>query len=413
MSNKNARLGVVPGVEVFLEQHLDLVKNRKVGLLTNAAGVDRQQNSVLELFYENPKIELKALFGPEHGLRANAQAGEYVPFSQDEKHNLPVFSLYGQDLKFDSYSGKDLDKTMRVFDTQDQGKIPKKAMLKELEVMIFDLQDVGTRIYTFAATMAYCMKVCAKTGIEFIILDRPNPLNGLDMEGPILEYPKFSSFVGLYPIPIRHAMTLGELALYFHENFLKKKPLLKVISMEGWKRHMWFDETSLPWIPPSPNMPNFKTAMVYPGQILFEGTNVSEGRGTTRPFEVFGAPWIDGDLLKKRLHELDLPGVEFQKSEFTPTFSKYQSEFCSGCHIYVTDRNIYKPLFTTLHIISVILDLYPKKFFFHEDYFDKVMGTHKVREDIEQGRQAADIIHAFDDEIREFAERRQPYLLYS
>jgi len=254
--------------------------------------------------------------------------------------------------------------------------------------------------------------VCAENGIDFILLDRPNPLNGIDMEGPILEYPEFSSFIGLYPIPLRHAMTLGELALFFQDNFIRNKLHLRVIPMEGWQRKMWFDDTSLPWVPPSPNMPTLNTAIVYPGQVLWEGTNVSEGRGTSLPFEVFGAPWIDGSNLGIRLAVLDLPGVTFQEQKFTPAFSKYEGKLCGGCRIRVTDRNTYKPLLTTLNIISVVKDLYSRELYFHEDYFDKVVGTSQVRQNLEMGNRSIVAHHAFDDEIRTFTEKRSPYLLY-
>jgi len=196
--------------------------------------------------------------------------------------------------------------------------------------MIFFFLDVGTRIYTYISTMAYAMEACAQNKIEFIVLDRPNPINGLAVEGPILEYPQYSSFVGLYPIPIRHGLTAGELAKLFNQKYLKKKVSLQVIPMQGWQRKMWYDQTGLPWVSPSPNMPTLTTATVYPGQVFLEGTNVSEGRGTTKPFELFGAPWIDGYELTKRLNSLLLPGAAFREAWFTPTFSKWRcSNTCS------------------------------------------------------------------------------------
>ncbi|PMP94175.1 MAG: DUF1343 domain-containing protein, partial [Candidatus Aminicenantes bacterium] len=269
---------VRPGVEVFLEKHLDLVSGKKVGLITNPSGVDRQFNSTAWLFKKNPKINLVALYGPEHGVRGNAQAGEYVPFYFDDKFQLPVFSLYGQSFRPEAGMLKNIDEYMRSFDTQYEGKIPEKNMIKEVDVLIFDIQDVGIRVYTYLATMAYAMEACAETGIEFIVLDRPNPINGIIMEGPILQYPEYSSFVGVYPIPLRHGMTLGELARLFNDRFQKKKAKLTVIPAEGWKRDMWFDQTGLPWVMPSPNIPTLDTATVYPGQVFLEGTNISEGR---------------------------------------------------------------------------------------------------------------------------------------
>lgn len=405
------------GVEVFLESHLDLVRGKKVGLITNPTGIDRHLRSVVELFHENPAIDLVALYGPEHGIRGNAQAGEYVPFYFDEKYKLPVgpipvFSLYGQSLKPSPGMLKNIDEYMRSFDTTRAGKIPEGAMIKDVDVLIFDIQDIGTRVYTYATTMAYVMQACAESGIHFIVLDRPNPINGVAMEGPILEYPEFSSFVGIYPIPVRYGMTVGELARLYNDQFLEKKANLTVIPMQGWQRTMWSDETGLPWVIPSPNMPTVDTAMVYPGQVYFEGTNVSEGRGTTRPFEMFGALWIDGYELTRKLNGLNLTGVKFREAWFTPTFSKFAGEPCGGAQIHVTDRNLYRPLETTLNIIKTIKDMYPEKFKFHPEYFDKIMGTAKVREALEKGAAVGKIAASFKQGLDDFSEKRKPYLLY-
>ena len=400
------------GIEVFLEKHLDLVEGKNVGLVTNPTGVDSRVRSTIELFYENKGINLTALYGPEHGVRGNAQAGEYVPFYRDDKYDIPVFSLYGQSRKPFSGMLKNIDEYMRTFDTQDEGKIPEAEMIGSLSVMVFDIQDVGTRIYSYIATMAYCMEACAENNIDFIVLDRPNPINGKDIEGPLLEYPEYSSFVGLYSIPVRHGMTVGELAKLFNDRFLKKKVNLTVIPMEGWERQMWYDETSLPWVIPSPNMPTLDTATVYPGQVFLEGTNVSEGRGTTKPFELFGAPWIDGHELTRRLNTLLLPGVTFREAWFTPTFSKYEGELCGGAQIHILDRNEYRPFETTLHIIKTVMDLYPEKFQFHQEYFDKIMGNAKIRVAFEEGREVKDLVRTYIGETEEFSEARKSYLIY-
>ncbi|HAV42315.1 MAG TPA: DUF1343 domain-containing protein, partial [Acidobacteria bacterium] len=338
--------GVKPRVEVFLEKHLDLVKDKKVGLITNPSGVNSKLESSAWLFKNHPAINLVALYGPEHGVRGEAQAGEYVPFYLDEKFNLPVFSLYGQSFKPEPEMLKNIDELMRNFDTQSSGKIPEENMVKGLDVLVFDIQDVGTRVYTYVATMALAMESCAELGIEFIVLDRPNPVGGKILEGAVLKYPEYSSFVGLYPIPERHGLTIGELARLFNDQFLKTKAKLTVIPAEGWKRDWWFDQTGLPWVMPSPNMPTLETAAVYPGQVYLEGTNLSEGRGTTRPFELFGAPWIDGWELSRKLNSLDLPGVIFREAWFTPTFSKYQGERCGGCQLHVIDRESFQPFLT-------------------------------------------------------------------
>jgi len=400
------------GVEVFMEKHLKLVKGKRVGLITNPSGVDSHLRSTIELFYQNPEIKLVALYGPEHGVRGNAQAGQYVPFYVDEKYHLPVFSLYGQSEKPEPGMLKNIDEYMRSFDTHIEGKVPIKEMVKNIEVMVFDIQDVGTRIYTYIATMAYAMEACAQNKIEFIVLDRPNPINGLDMEGPLLEYPQYSSFVGLYPIPVRHALTVGELAKLFNQKFLKKKVSLQVIPMQGWQRKMWYDQSGLPWVSPSPNMPTLTTATVYPGQVFLEGTNVSEGRGTTKPFELFGAPWIDGYELAKGLNSLHLPGVTFREAWFTPTFSKYQGKLCGGAQIHLVNRNKYQPLATTLYIIKTIRYLYPDQFKFHKEYFDKIMGTSTIRKSLENGLSIQQIINSYQQQIDDFREMRKSYLLY-
>ncbi len=400
------------GVEVFLESRLDLVKGKKVGLITNPSGVDSRLRSVIDLFRAAAGIELVALYGPEHGVRGNAQAGEYVPFYFDDQFGLPVFSLYGQSFKPAPGMLKDIDEYMRSFDTTGAGKIPESAMIRDVDAMVFDIQDVGTRVYTYMATMAYGMQAAAESGIDFIVLDRPNPINGKDMEGPVLEYPEYSSFVGLYPIPERHGLTVGELARLFNDKFLEKKVNLTVIPVEGWRREAWLDETGLPWVIPSPNMPTLDTATVYPGQVLIEGTNVSEGRGTTRPFELFGAPWIDGYALAGRLNALGLGGVRFREAWFTPAFSKFTGEICGGAQVHVTDRNLYRPFETALHIIRTIREMYPEKFEFHAGYFDKVAGTAKIRDAIERGAGVAEIVRSYEAGLKAFAAERQTYLLY-
>jgi len=401
------------GAEVFLAEYLHLVKGRNVGLVTNPSAVDSQLRPIIDLFFHQPEIKLVALYGPEHGVRGNAQAGEYVPFYIDHKYNLPVISLYGQSRRPSPEMLSDIDAFMRSFDTVKEGKTLDKDHIQGLDVLIFDIQDVGTRVYTYIATMAYCLEACAEAGVEFIVLDRPNPITGVLMEGPLLEYPQYSSFVGLYPIPLRHGLTVGELALYFNDRFLAKKARLRVIPTKGWRRSMWFDDTGLPWVMPSPNMPTLQTAIVYPGQVFLEGTNVSEGRGTTRPFEFFGAPWIDGYELASRLNKLNLPGVKFREAWFTPTFSKHKGELCGGCQIHVTSREEYRPLATTLWIIKTIKEMYPQKFSFYPEYFDKIMGTSKVRLALEMDQPSLEeIILSFEQEVKQFAEERRPYLLY-
>lgn len=399
------------GVEVLFEKHLDLLRGKRVGLITNPSGTTRNLDSIIELFRAHPDVKLVALYGPEHGVRGNAQAGEYVAFYYDEQFKLPVFSLYGQSHRPPPDMLSNIDEYMRNFDTNDTGKRVERDMVQAIDVMVFDLQDVGTRVYTYIATMAYAMEAAAEQGIPFVVLDRPNPINGLTMDGPILQ-PKFSSFIGLYPIPLQHGMTTGELAQLFNDRFLKKKAQLTVVPMEGWRRTDWFDDTGLPWVLPSPNLPTLDSAVVYPGQVIFEGTNLSEGRGTTKPFELFGAPWIDGYTLARELNALQIPGVRFREAWFTPTFSKFKGERCGGCQLHVTDRAAYRSIPTTLAILQTVKRLYGDHLKLHDRYFDKVMGTSEVREALLRGEPWERIVAGWEAGLREFAALREPYLLY-
>ena len=400
------------GVDVLFEERLALLHGKRVGLITNPTGVDGRFRSIIERFRAEPGFTLAALYGPEHGVRGNAQAGEYVAFYQDEHLGLPVFSLYGQSQKPPADMLTNIDAYMREYDTQHVGKTVDRAMIQAVDVMVFDLQDVGTRVYTYVATMAYAMQAAAEAGIPFIVLDRPNPITGSAMEGPILEYPAHSSFIGLYPVPLRHGMTAGELAQLFNAKFLPRPADLTVIPLDGWRRSQWYDDTGGPWVLPSPNLPTLDTAIVYPGQVLLEGTNLSEGRGTTRPFEVFGAPWIDGYVLAQDLNALALPGAAFREAWFTPTFSKFAGERCGGCQVHVTDRRAFAPIATTLAILERVQARYGTKLELHADYFDKVMGTSRVREAFERGDTFTTIAAAWQPGIAEFAKLRKPYLLY-
>jgi len=400
------------GVEILFAKHADLIRGKRMGLITNPTGLDSHLDSIIDRFRAEPGVTLVALYGPEHGVRGNAQAGEYVSFYYDEHLKLPVFSLYGQTHKPPADMMTNIDEYMRSFDTKHEGKQVAAGMMQSVDVMVFDLQDVGTRVYTYIATMAYAMQAAADAKIPFIVLDRPNPINGVTMEGPILEYPKHSSFIGLYPIPLRHGMTAGELARLFNDKFLTNKVNLTVVPMENWSRDEWFNETSLPWVMPSPNLPTPESATVYPGQVMIEGTNLSEGRGTTKPFELFGAPWIDGFVLSKKLNDLHLPGVKFREVWFTPTFSKFSGQQCGGCQLHVTDCDAYRPIATTLAILSEIKKEYGNKLEFHAAYFDKVLGTSSVREALERCESVDKIVAGFQPGLDGFAKLRAPYLLY-
>lgn len=380
------------GVEVLLDDKKDLIEGKRVGLITNPTGVDQNLNSIVDILHNDPDVELTALYGPEHGVRGSAQAGEYVEYYIDEKTGLPVYSLYGKTKK------------------------PTPEMLENIDVLLFDIQDVGTRFYTYIYTMAYAMEAAKENNIPLIVLDRPNPQGGTKVEGPVLDM-KYSSFVGNYSIPLRHGMTVGELAELFNEEF-EIGAELTVVKMNGWKREMYYDDTSLPFVMPSPNMPTLETALVYPGAALIEGTNVSEGRGTTKPFELIGAPFINADDLAGHLNSLNLPGVTFRAASFTPSFSKHAGKLSHGIQIHVTHRDAFKPVETGLHIVKAIHDMYPEDFEFRAEnsagisFFDNLMGNGWVREDIEEGKPVEEISSKWQKELKQFNKTREEYLLY-
>ncbi|MFJ7307868.1 exo-beta-N-acetylmuramidase NamZ family protein [Peribacillus frigoritolerans] len=378
---------VSPGIEVLLKDEKNVLSGKKVGLITNPTGIDSKLTSIVDLLHDDPDINLTALFGPEHGVRGDAQAGASVEYYIDEKTGLPVYSLYGKTKK------------------------PTPEMLKDVEVLVFDIQDVGTRYYTYIYTMAYAMEAAKENDIPFIVLDRPNPLGGESVDGPVLE-PEFSSFVGLYPIPLKHGMTVGELATFFNKEF-KIGADLKVIKMKGWKRDMDYDDTGLPFVLPSPNMPTVSTTFVYPATGLIEGTNVSEGRGTTKPFELIGAPYINSDELAGKLNGLRLPGVKFRAASFTPTFSKHAGKLSHGVEVYITDREEFKAVPTGLHIIKTIQDLYPGDFeFLAANNFNLLIGNGWVMSRIKDGSSVNEILKEYQVKQDAFKKVRKNYLLY-
>ncbi|WP_430517073.1 exo-beta-N-acetylmuramidase NamZ family protein [Bacillus infantis] len=380
------------GIEVLLDDQKELIEGKRVGLITNPTGVDQELNSIVDLLHNDPEVELTALYGPEHGVRGSAQAGEYVEFYTDDKTGLPVYSLYGATKK------------------------PTPEMLENVDVLLFDIQDVGTRFYTYIYTMAYAMEAAKENDIPFIVLDRPNPLGGTEVEGPVLETP-YKSFVGNYEIPLRHGMTVGELAKLFNEEF-EIGADLTVVKMKGWKRDMYYDETGLQFVMPSPNMPTLDTALVYPGAALIEGTNVSEGRGTTKPFELIGAPFINADNLAQQLNSLNMKGVSFRAASFTPSISKHAGKLSHGIQIHITDRDEFEPVKTGLHIVKSIHDLYPEDFAFRAEdsrgisFFDQLIGNGWVRDAIEEGKSVDWIESQWKDELKDFNKVRKAYLLY-
>jgi len=307
--------------------YLELFKGKRVGLITNATGVDSQFRRSIDLLIKE-KVNLVVLFAPEHGLRGNVVAGAAVPYEIDTKTGLPIFSLHGNVRK------------------------PTAAMLKDIDVLAFDIQDIGSRSYTYIYTMAYAMQSAKENGKLFVLFDRPNPIGGDKVEGGILNT-AYSSFIGLYPIPVRHGLTVGELARLFNEEFEIGVQLV-VIPMVGWKRNMQQEDTGLPWLMTSPNIPTPDSARVYPGTGLFGGSNVSEGIGTTRPFELVGAPWLDGQKLAEQMNSKKLSGVYFRSVHFTPQWGKYQGRTCNGIQIHVTERDRFEPVRAGLHLLEVI-----------------------------------------------------------
>jgi len=384
------------GLDVLIESRLDLLGGERVGLIVHPASINSRFEHAADLFHQHPQIKLTALFGPQHGIRGETQDNmiEWQTF-RDTRTGLPAYSLYGEARK------------------------PTAEMLSEVDVLVFDVQDVGTRVYTFIYTMALAMEAARDAGKRFVVLDRPNPINGEQIEGGILQT-DHRSFVGMFPIPMRHGMSVAELALMFNEEF-GIGCRLEVVKMEGWRREMWFDQTALPWVMPSPNMPTVDTAVVYPGMVMIEGTTLSEGRGTTRPFEIVGAPYIDPHRLVERLTTHNLPGVVFRPMHFQPSFHKYVGEVCGGIQIHVVDRNTFKPVLTGAAIMLSIRELYPNDFSWkrppYEYVFDKlpidvIAGGQRFREQIEAGVAGSEIEQSWQDGIREFEKRRGRYLLY-
>lgn len=381
---------VKAGVDVLLENPEKHLRGSRVGLVTNPTGVTGDLTPTLDALYGHPCVELKAVFGPEHGVRGDVQDALPVGHSIDPSTGLPVYSLYGEFMK------------------------PTAEMLEGVDALVLDIQDVGARFYTYTSTLTYSLQAAAEHGVSLIVLDRPNPVNGLAVEGNILE-PGFASFIGLHPIPMRHGLTMGELARFVNQEIGVD---LTVVPMRGWRRGMWFDETGLPWVQPSPNIPTLDTATVYPGTCLFEGVNVSEGRGTTRPFEYLGAPWIDGERWAAELNGLGLGGVRFRACSFTPTFSKYDGQRCVGVQLHVLDRSSFKPVETTLHMLAAVLRLWPEEFRWLEPsydrrrHFDLLAGTSKTREALGRGTPVQEIVDGWREKLEEFDEMRQDFLIY-
>ena len=384
------------GLEKFCESGVVSLRGARVGLVCNQASVDHSLRHAADILRSSNGINLSTLFGPQHGIRGDVQDNMVeTPHAKDSETGLPVYSLYSETRE------------------------PTEQMLEDVEVIVVDLQDVGCRIYTFVYTLANCMRAAKKYGKKVIVCDRPNPLGGEKISGTILES-GFESFVGQFPIPTRHGMTIGELAKMFNELFGIGCDL-EIIPLEGWSREFWFDETDVPWVLPSPNMPTLDSATVFPGTVHLEGTQMSEGRGTTRPFEVIGAPYVDASEYARELEKIGLPGVKFRATNFLPTFQKHAGETCGGVQIHVTDRTEFEPFITGVASIKMCYELYeenfrwknpPYEYVFDKNPFDVIAGTDRLRLGIESGDTLEMIERTWESELIEFRKRREAFLLY-
>ena len=386
----------VLGVEKLLEDRLDTLRGARIGLICNQASVDHYFHHAADLFHTHPEVDLTTLFGPQHGIRGDVQDNMIeTDHSVDHATQLPIYSLYSETRE------------------------PTESMLANIDAFVFDMQDVGCRIYTFAYTMANCMRAAKAFGKRFIVCDRPNPIGGVKVAGNVLE-PEQASFVGLFSIPTRHGMTLGELALMFNDHFAIGCEL-EVIKMEGWRRDHWYDQTGAPWVMPSPNIPTVDSATVFPGTVHFEGTQLSEGRGTTRPFELIGAPYIVPQDYAAALNNVGLPGVVFRSCVFQPTFQKHAKVSCGGVQIHVTDREEFEPVISGIAMVKIAYDMYkdnfkwkepPYEYVFDRNPFDVIAGTTKIREGIEGGVSLEGIERSWNSRLDEFKKVRAKYLLY-
>lgn len=387
---------MLTGLEVLLKSGGKILRGRRAGLVMHPASVDSRRRLASDLLTGGVDFKIAALFGPQHGILGQTQDNmiEWEGFS-DPHTGLPVYSLYGEARK------------------------PTARMLNGLDCMVVDLQDVGTRVYTFASTLFLVMEACSEAGIDVVALDRPNPIGGADFEGGLLR-PEFKSFVGMMRTPMRHGMTMGELATMYRD-VEGLSCGLKVVKMEGWRRGMWFDETGLPWVLPSPNMPTLDTAAVYPGMVMLEGTSLSEGRGTTRPFETLGAPWIDARALADALNDGQIAGAYFRPANFQPTFHKWASQVCGGVQIHVTDRATFRSVFAMLRIFEEIFRRWRDKFEWKQPPYeyvhnrlpiDVIAGGDEMRTALEAGRPASEIFDKWRAECESFQKTAAGYFLY-
>jgi uncharacterized protein YbbC (DUF1343 family) len=389
--------GVVSlGIERLLGADRRLIEGARVGVVCNPASIDGAFRHTADRLAADPDVTVAALFGPQHGFRSDLQDNMIeTPHAQDPRRQVPIYSLYSETRE------------------------PTAAMLEGVDALVIDLQDVGTRVYTYIYTMANCMRAAARHGVRVIVCDRPNPIGGDEVEGDLLQTP-WTSFVGQFPIPLRHGMTIGELARLFNEDF-GLNAQLDVIPLEGWRRPMYHDETGLPWVIPSPNLPTLDSTIVYPGAVLFEGTRLSEGRGTTRPFELIGAPWIDGDRLAAEMAARGLAGVHFRPVFFEPTFQKHARQTCGGVQLHVTDRRAFRPLRAAVELMDAFRRDSPGKFAWREPPYeyehdkepiDILYGSPALRQTLDANGDLSPLFAAWARDEESFRRQRGPFLLY-
>lgn len=388
---------VTVGLENLLNGKVNLLKGARVGLVCNQASVDHSLQHAADLFQAHPGVNLTALFGPQHGIRGDLQDNMIeTDHAVDRQTGKPIYSLYSETRE------------------------PTEAMLSGVDTIVFDMQDVGCRIYTFNYTMANCMRAAKKFGKKVVVCDRPNPIGGAAVAGNVLE-PGYASFVGQFPMPTRYGMTVGELARMFNDHF-KIDCDLEVIELEGWSREDWLDDTDVPWVMPSPNIPTVDTTAVFPGTVHFEGTQISEGRGTTRPFELIGAPYIVPENYADRLNAIGLPGIYFRGCVFQPTFQKHARVSCGGVQLHVTNREEFEPVISGVAMVKTAFDMYgddfrwkepPYEYVFDQNPFDVIAGTNHMREAFERGDSLDDIRRSWQGPLAEFKEIREKYLIYS
>lgn len=378
---------VRPGIEVFLADVPPTLRGKRVGLITNNTGVDRSRTPDIDLIARHPDLRLVALLAPEHGIRGDAAPGAKIENETDPKTGVPVYSLYL---------------------AEDRGPTPE--MLKDVDVLVYDLQEVGGRTWTYVSTMALSMQAAAKKKIPFVVLDRPNPIGGEIVEGALLD-PRFKSFVGMYPIPARHGMTVGELATLFNQKYGIGADLI-VVRVANWRRSQWQDQTGLPWVNPSPNLRSLAALTSYTGSVYFEGTTLTEGRGTDRPYEQIGASWLNAPEVARVMNEMRLPGIRFEATTIAalPTAAKFKGQTIPAIRFVVTDRQAYRPVRTALLLIDEIRRQHPREFAWGPT-IDRLTGSDRVRLAVEAGR-LGPLLEEWDREAADFAESRKPFLLY-